>query len=116
MNIKPLHIIYFLFIILILKFFSPEIEPTSLPKINLILKDHKFDQNEIYLKKNTQYILYITNNDSTNEEFESVDLSVEKIIPNNTTIYIILPALSTGIYKFHGEFHSETANGVFIVT
>jgi len=59
--------------------------------------------------------LTVKNLDSTAEEFESKPLKVEKVIAGNATAVIRLKAQSKGSYKFFGEYHEKTAQGVLIV-
>lgn len=82
----------------------------------IILKDHKFDPEILEVPENIKIRLTIHNQDSTIEEFDSIDLKREKIIPGNSTIHIIIAPLKAGKYDYIGEFHSETAKGSIMVT
>lgn len=90
--------------------FSDDIEVI---KINI--NDHKFYPDKIEITNDQKIRLMICNNDSTVEEFDSIDLKREKIIPPNSCIYIRLGNLKVGTYKFQGEFHADTAKGEIIV-
>lgn len=84
------------------------------PTYSLVLKDHKFNPQELTVPANTRIILEVTNNDKSVEEFESHDLKVEKIVAAGRTIKVRVGPLKPGRYKFEGEFHAATAQGVLI--
>ncbi len=83
--------------------------------IEISIENHKFEPEEIKAPKDTKLKLVIHNKDTTIEEFESLDLNREKIIPPGKKIHLILPPLKSGRYNFYGEFHTETAKGVLVV-
>lgn len=87
----------------------------NVEEVDLIIKDHKFDPEVLYLPEGKKIRITVHNKDSTIEEFESIDLKREKIVLGNSKTYIILAPLKPGEYKFFGDFHSETANGKIIV-
>ena len=60
-------------------------------------------------------ILIVHNQDSTIEEFESVELKREKIVLGNSESKIKFAPLQVGEYKFFGDFHQDTAHGKIIV-
>ena len=78
----------------------------------LTIKDHKFDPAEITVPANQPVKLTIKNMDNQAEEFESHTLKREKIVPANGEITITLRPLKAGDYKFFGDFHQDTAQGV----
>jgi hypothetical protein len=80
----------------------------------IIIKDHQFIPNEITIPSNIKVKLIIENQDDEVEEFESFDLRREKIVPANSSITIKIGPLEEGKYKFFGDFHSKTAQGVVI--
>ena len=84
-------------------------------EINIIIKNHQFIPDKIEIPSNRKIKLIVHNQDSTIEEFESHDLKREKIIPANSKKRIVLAPLKPGEYKFFGEFHEETAQGILIV-
>ncbi len=81
----------------------------------LVIKNHRFEPDKIYVQSGRKVELRIQNLDDTVEEFESYDLKRERIIPAHGSIKIILSPLKVGSYKFFGEFHEETAQGLLIV-
>lgn len=81
----------------------------------LHIKDHRFVPDIIELPAGKKIRLVIYNDDETIEEFESIDLKREKIIPGKSSTVIILAPLKAGEYKIFGEFHEDTAQGKIIV-
>jgi len=56
----------------------------------------------------------VKNNDADVEEFDSTDLSREKVIAGNSQGTVMVGPLKAGTYKFRGEYHEETAKGQII--
>ena len=81
----------------------------------LVIRDHKFEPTEIKIPAGTKVKLRIHNKDGTPEEFHSDDLKREKIILGNKSAVVLIGPLAPGRYKFMGEFHEDTAQGVVIV-
>ena len=81
---------------------------------NITIKDHVFTPAELTVPAGTAFALHVKNEDATPEEFESHDLKREKIIKGNSEAVIKVGALKPGTYKFFGEFHEKTAQGVII--
>jgi plastocyanin len=81
----------------------------------IIIKNHKFHPENIEVPTGHKIKLIVKNEDSSIEEFDSIDLSREKIIPGNSSVHVILAPLKPGKYCFMGEFHPETASGCIIV-
>ena len=86
-------------------------EPTTL---NLTIKDHRFDRQEIRVPANTPLIIKVKNADSSAEEFDSSDLKVEKIMTPGGEITVRVRPLKPGRYEFAGEYNADTASGVII--
>lgn len=84
-------------------------------EVDLYIKDHKFYPEVLELPAGRKIVLIVHNQDSTIEEFESIDLKREKIVLGNSWIKVILAPLKAGEYKFFGEFHQETAQGKIVV-
>lgn len=81
----------------------------------LTLQDHKFSTTRLELPAGVKIKLIVRNLDKTPEEFESVKLNREKVIPGGGEIVVFLGPLSSGTYDFFGEFHRETATGEIVV-
>jgi plastocyanin len=58
--------------------------------------------------------LEIRNLDRTPEEFESYDLNREKVVMGRGTIKVFVGPLKAGTYRFFGDFHQDTAQGVIV--
>jgi hypothetical protein len=87
-------------------------EPAAL---SVTIKDHRFEPAELRAPANTPIELAVKNLDPTPEEFESDPLRVEKIVPGNGSITVKIRPMKPGRYKFEGEYHEDTAQGVLIV-
>jgi hypothetical protein len=84
-------------------------------ELRLTLHDHKFEPVEIKAPANAAFVIIVTNQDPTPEEFESTSMRVEKIVAPNSEIKVRLRSLKPGRYEFWGEYHPDTAKGVLIV-
>ena len=80
----------------------------------LTIENNRFSPEEIRVKAGTPFILIITNKDKGPEEFESLELRIEKIIPAGKTLRLKMPALKPGTYHFVGDYHEKTARGRII--
>jgi hypothetical protein len=90
-------------------FASDEVE------IELSIKDHKFEPQQIKIPASKGVKLSVKNLDASPEEFESHELGVEKVIPGNSAATIRLKPLNAGTYLFFGEYHEATAQGHILV-
>jgi plastocyanin len=81
-------------------------------EVTISIKDHKFEPAEVKVPAGKAIKLTVKNLDSTAEEFESKPLKIEKVIAGNGTAVIRLKAQAKGTYKFFGEYHEKTAQGV----
>ncbi|MDX1922700.1 MAG: cupredoxin domain-containing protein [Alphaproteobacteria bacterium] len=95
---------------------APKAEETKpVHNINLTIKNHLFDQNNIEAPANEKFTITVMNKDETPEEFESKDMRREKIVPANGTVVVNVGPLKPGVYKFFGEYHEDTAKGIITV-
>jgi hypothetical protein len=58
--------------------------------------------------------IVVVNDDPTPEEFESLPMKIEKIIPGNSKALVRFGPIAPGRYDFIGEFNQATAKGVMI--
>lgn len=79
------------------------------------IKNHIFHPSEVKVPTGKKIIIIVENQDDTLEEFESIDLNREKVIPAHGKRKIVLAPLAKGQYNFFGDFHQETAQGILIV-
>ena len=77
----------------------------------LILKDHKFQPTEIEIPADKKIMLIVKNQDPTPEEFESIELRREKVVPGGEQITVYIGPLKPGRYEFFGDFNPATARG-----
>jgi len=85
------------------------------PTLTLVIENHRFQPTELRIPAATKVLLLIENRDATPEEFESTDFNREKIVMPKSTIKVFVGPLDKGRYRFFGEFHQDTAQGVLIV-
>lgn len=81
---------------------------------SLIIQDHRFQPAELVVPAGKKIKLSVENRDATPEEFESHDLNREKIIAGKSTATIFVGPLTSGRYRFFGEFNEKTAQGVIV--
>jgi hypothetical protein len=80
----------------------------------LVIKEHRFQPEEVRVPANQKVKLVVHNQDATPEEFESHELNREKVIAPGTKATIFIGPLAPGRYPFYGEFNEKTARGVVI--
>ncbi len=80
----------------------------------LVFRHHRFEPSRIEVPAHVKFRLQVKNTDDTADEFESVDLNREKLVAPGQTITVFLGPLDPGEYKFFGDFHQDTAQGVMI--
>ena len=81
----------------------------------LILKDHKFQPTEIEIPADKKIMLIVKNQDPTPEEFESIELRREKVVPGGEQLTVYVGPLKPGRYEFFGDFNPATARGHIVV-
>jgi high-affinity iron transporter len=82
--------------------------------VQLAFTQHRFVPDHLTVPANVKFRVMVKNNDDTADEFESVDLNREKLVPPGQTTIVFLGPLSPGQYKFFGDFHQDTAQGVMV--
>ncbi len=80
----------------------------------LTIKDHHFVPAEITIPADTRVKLLVKNLDPSAEEFESYELSREKIVPGSSETIIYIGPVKPGRYPFFGDFHQDSAQGAVI--
>jgi hypothetical protein len=80
----------------------------------LVFHNHRFEPARIEVPANVKFKLLVKNTDDSPDEFESVDLNREKLVAPGQTITVFLGPLSPGQYKFFGDFHQDTAQGIMV--
>jgi plastocyanin len=87
----------------------------DVPTFVITIKDHVFNPAKFEVPAGQDVKLVVKNLDPTPEEFESYDFNVEKIIAGGGEGSFLIAPLEKGDYKFFGEFHEDTAQGVMTV-
>jgi hypothetical protein len=85
------------------------------PTYTLVIKDHKVQPTEIEVPAGQKIALLVKNDDPTPEEFESVQLRREKVVPGGEQITVYIGPLRPGKYEFFGDFNPATARGHIVV-
>jgi hypothetical protein len=85
------------------------------PAYTLVIKDHKFQPNEIEVPAGQKVALLVKNDDPTPEEFESTELRREKVVAGGEQITVYIGPLKPGRYEFFGDFNPATARGHIVV-
>ncbi len=80
----------------------------------LVFHNHRFEPNRLEVPANRKFKLLVKNTDDTADEFESTSLNREKLVAPGQTITVFLGPLDPGEYKFFGDFHQDTAQGVLV--
>jgi uncharacterized protein (DUF58 family) len=80
----------------------------------ITIKDHRFEPVELRVPAKKRFTVYVINDDPTPEEFESLPMKVEKVIPGKTKAVVRIGPLEPGRYEFIGEFNQSTAKGVMV--
>jgi Cupredoxin-like domain len=80
----------------------------------LVFHNHRFEPERIEVPANQKFKIQVKNTDDTADEFESVDLNRETLVPPGGTATVYLGPLDPGEYKFFGDFHQDTAQGVMV--
>jgi hypothetical protein len=86
----------------------------DLPEFTLLIKEHRFQPNELHVPSGTKFKIHVSNEDATPEEFESTDFGRESVVLPNHSIVIYVGPLHPGSYGFFGDFHRDTAQGRLI--
>jgi high-affinity iron transporter len=80
----------------------------------LVFHTHRFEPARIEVPAHVKFQLKVKNTDDTADEFESTELNREKLVAPGQTITVFLGPLDPGEYKFFGDFHQDTAQGVLV--
>ena len=91
---------------------GPAARADDLP--TLVFRQHRFEPSRIEVPAHVKFRLLVRNTDDTADEFESVDLNREKLVAPGQTITVFLGPLEPGEYRFFGDFHQDTAQGVLV--
>jgi plastocyanin len=88
--------------------------PARADDLQLTIRDHKFEPARLEVPAGVKFKLIVKNADPTAEEFESFDLHREKVVTGGGETPVFLGPLDKGEYKFFGDYHQDTAQGVLV--
>jgi hypothetical protein len=94
--------------------FVPPAAAQEEPTFTLTIKDHKFDPTDVEVPAGVKIKLIVKNADPTPEEFESIELRREKVIPGGQEGIVFVGPLKPGRYEFFGDFNPKSARGHLI--
>lgn len=94
----------------------PSVWASRAPPISLVLKNHRFTPAEITAPAGQEITIALRNEDGSAEEFDSNDLGLEEDVTPHGEVRFGLGPLKPGTYRFKGEAHAATAQGVLTVT
>lgn len=83
--------------------------------LSIGIKEHRFAPAEVKAPANSRILIRFTNQDATPEEVESGELRFEKVIAGGAEGVVRIGPLKPGRYKFIGEFHKDSAQGVLVI-
>ena len=90
---------------------APVVRADDPQEVVFTFQDHKVNPEKLTLPAGKKFKFIIKNLDNTAEEFESVRLNREKVVPAGGQIILLVGPLSAGTYDYFGDFHSDTAKG-----
>ncbi len=82
--------------------------------LSVSVKNHKFQPGELHAPANLPIVITVRNLDSTQMEFESVSLRVEKVVGGNGQASVRIRPLAAGRYEFYDDFNQQ-ADGMLVV-
>lgn len=80
----------------------------------IVIKNHKFEPDSLIIPTGQRVKVVIDNQDPTPEEFESYELSREKVVGAGKQVSVYIGPLKSGSYGYYGEFHRITAQGTIV--
>jgi len=87
---------------------------TAQEPYTIVIKNHQFNPPQLIIPVGQKIRITVDNQDASVEEFESFDLNREKVVSGNKKIFVFIGPLTKGTYKYFGDFHQNTAQGVII--
>jgi hypothetical protein len=83
--------------------------------VTFVFKNHRIVPEKLTLPAGKKFKFIVKNQDDSSEEFESVRLNREKVVPAGGQIVVLVGPLSPGVYDYFGDFHPDTAKGELTV-
>lgn len=82
--------------------------------VRLMLRAHHFSPEKITVPAGQKVRIELINEDAALEEFDSVDLHVERDVTPHAKVVFEIGPLDPGAYSFMGELHADTATGQIV--
>lgn len=93
----------------------PQAWAASFPAARLVIKNQSFEPQTLTIPAGQQVEILVKNSDTFPAEFESTDLSREKVIPGGTILPLYVGPLSPGSYQFFNDFHPSSSGTIVVV-
>lgn len=93
---------------------APVAARADMPTFEVVAENGRFTPETIEVPANTRFRLQLTNRNAGPEEFETTTPFKELVVGPGVTRSTIFPPLKPGSYPFFGEFHPDTAKGLFV--
>jgi hypothetical protein len=93
---------------------APAAHAQQTANLSVSVKNHRVQPAELHAPANVPIVITIKNLDSTQMEFESTTLRVEKVIGGNGQAAVRIRPLAPGRYEFYDDFNQQ-ADGVLVV-
>jgi len=78
-----------------------------------ITKGH-FEPDSLHIPAGKQVKIMVRNSTALPAEFESYDITVEKVVPGGTTLPIYLGPLKPGTYRFFNDFAPDVTGKLIV--
>ena len=86
----------------------------DMPTFTVELKDGAITPLRLEVPANRPFKIELRNTGDTPCEFESTELHREKVLPGQSTSFIVIRKLSPGEYRFFDDFHPDAPSMVLI--
>lgn len=90
------------------------VAPAWAAPLVVVISAHRFVPPAVAVPAGLALVLRVENHDPTPEEFESHDFPAEIVVPGGGAITLHIHPLKPGRYRFFGDYHSATAQGVLV--
>ena len=84
------------------------------PANTIMIKNHQFIPPQLTVPSDKKLQITVDNQDTTAEEFESFDLGREQVVEGGKKIIVYVGPLGPGTYKYWGDYHQDTTQGVIV--
>ena len=103
-----------IFALLAIVVVSPSSAQTYAARVEIVVRDKKFEPAEVKAPANMRVVIHVTNRDAVAVEFESHALKIEKVIAANGEGILRVGPLKPGRYDFFDDFN-QANRGTLVV-